>query len=40
MKPLEGAFELLLGDLRPGSEEVGLGMADGGGGGSFGNTVG
>lgn len=40
MKLLEGAFELLLEALRPGSEEVGLGMADGGGGGSFGNTMG
>ena len=39
-KPLEGASEVLSGDLRLGSEEVGLEMADGGGGGVFYGMVG
>ena len=39
-KPLEGASEVLSGDLRLGSEEVSLEMADGGGGGVFYGMVG
>jgi hypothetical protein len=40
MKPVEGASEVLLGDLRLGSEEVGLEMANKGGGEVFDGMVG
>jgi hypothetical protein len=38
-KPLEGASKVLLGDLRLGSGEVGLKMADGDGRGGFNSMV-